>query len=109
MESSIQHRCYQHADREAVVRCPVCRHFFCRECVTEHDDRMLCRGCLLQLTDRKKTGAGNRMLLLTISLQGAIGFLLLWCIFFWIGRLLLAIPSSFHEGAIWETGWWTSL
>ena len=39
-------RCFNHATREAVARCPECHHFFCRECITEHDDRVLCTGCL---------------------------------------------------------------
>jgi hypothetical protein len=28
---------------------------------------------------------------------------LIWFFFFLIGRGLLAIPSSFHEGTIWKT------
>ena len=43
-------RCYHHHGREAVVRCPECGRFYCRECVTEHDDRMLCSRCLEQIT-----------------------------------------------------------
>ena len=26
-------RCFVHADREAVARCPMCEKFFCHECV----------------------------------------------------------------------------
>ena len=43
-------RCRNHAEREAVARCPGCGHHFCRECVTEHDDRILCAACLRKLT-----------------------------------------------------------
>ena len=35
--------------REAVARCPECTQFFCRECITEHDDRVLCSACLKKL------------------------------------------------------------
>jgi hypothetical protein len=46
MTQAIQQRCLHHHTREAAVRCPVCRNYFCRECVTEHDDRLVCAGCL---------------------------------------------------------------
>ncbi|MCI0613826.1 rhomboid family protein, partial [bacterium] len=35
-------RCFFHSQREAVVRCPECGRYYCRECVTEHLDRLLC-------------------------------------------------------------------
>ncbi|MBT8374528.1 MAG: rhomboid family protein, partial [Deltaproteobacteria bacterium] len=28
-------RCNNHGQREAVARCPKCRRYFCRECITE--------------------------------------------------------------------------
>jgi hypothetical protein len=101
-----QQHCFHHGTREAAVCCPECRRLFCRECVTEHDDRMLCRDCLSRLADKKKKSTGRWRYLLAISMQGLSGFLLLWYLFFCVGQLLLAIPTSFHEGAIWETGWW---
>ena len=30
------------------------------------------------------------------------GVLLLWLVFFAAGRALVAIPSPFHEGTLWE-------
>ena len=42
-------RCFNHAAREAVARCPACGHYFCRECITEHDDRVICAACLRKL------------------------------------------------------------
>jgi hypothetical protein len=69
---------------------------------------MLCNGCLARLTDRSKGGAGGRFRVLMAALQGAAGFLLLWYAFFLVGRMLLNIPSSFHEGTFWQTGWWKS-
>lgn len=106
MDALSQQRCYQHADREAVVRCPECRRFFCRECVTEHDDRMLCSECLKRLTEASTDTVGSRLRSLLIPLQGFCGFILLWYIFFWVGQMLLAIPHTFHEGTIWQSGWW---
>jgi len=42
----IRLRCFYHDFREAACRCPICQRYFCRECVTEHDDRVLCVECL---------------------------------------------------------------
>ena len=46
MTALAHQRCFNHALREAAARCPGCGNFFCRECVTEHDDRVLCAACL---------------------------------------------------------------
>jgi hypothetical protein len=32
--------------------------------------------------------------------------LITWVVFYYIGRLLLLIPSSFHEGTIWKEVFW---
>jgi hypothetical protein len=50
-------RCSNHAARTAACRCPACHFFYCRECVTEHDGRMLCAACV-----RKQSlkGTSNR-------------------------------------------------
>ena len=65
--------CFQHPDREAVVRCPSCRKYYCRECVTEHDDRMLCSNCLAALTAPHQTDAKVRFFHLKLLLQGGGG------------------------------------
>jgi hypothetical protein len=92
-------RCANHAAREAVARCPDCKRFFCRECVTEHDDVVLCSNCVarrLQKSERKHIRGFLRVLPL------AAGFLTAWLFFYWIGELLLLLPSSFHEGTFWQ-------
>jgi hypothetical protein len=100
--------CFQHPDREAVVRCPSCRKYYCRECVTEHDDRMLCSNCLAALTAPHQTDAKVRFFHLKLLLQGGVGFLVLWYLFFLVGQMLLSIPHSFHEGTFWQSDWWKS-
>jgi len=35
-------------------------------------------------------------------LQGALGLLICWTFFYWLGRALLSTPSSFHEGTVWQ-------
>ena len=97
----LTHRCFNHADREAVARCPVCGNFFCRECVTEHDDQVVCASCLASLTNHEaRRGPRGGPLVALAELLTGVG--VLWCIFYYAGRLLLALPSAFHEGTLWE-------
>ena len=93
-----QERCSNHASREAVARCPECGRFFCRECISEHDDRVICAFCLKRLS--RKTVVRYRLAGLVRLAQVLIGVLLLWSSFYLLGRVLLTIPSSFHEMAI---------
>ncbi len=99
-------RCYNHAQREAVVCCPICGRYYCRECVTEHDDRMLCSICLEQMATH--TRRGNRRLLAIglLLMQGLGGWLTLAYAFYLVGKALLAIPHDFHEGTLWKADWW---
>jgi hypothetical protein len=108
MTAIIDQHCYHHHQREAVVRCPECRRYYCRECVTEHDDRMLCSNCLARLAGRRRKPDRNWAQGLMLTSQGVLGFLLLWYAFYLVGLTLLAIPHAFHEGTIWASGWWGS-
>ena len=93
-------RCFQHPQREAAARCPVCGNFYCRECITEHDGRMICARCLLPPeTGRRKAGLFSGALR---SLQVLAGVLVLWLVFFLMGRTLLKLPASFHDGTFWQ-------
>lgn len=93
---SLSHeKCFNHPGREAVARCPECGRFFCRECVSEHEDRLLCASCLERLV---AAPGGSRTLAWSFPvIQALVGFLLLWLSFYSVGRLLIAIPSSFHD------------
>jgi hypothetical protein len=94
-------RCLNHSVREAVARCPLCTQYFCRECVTEHEDRVICAACLRRITfkpaGKKRNLAGVKRLL-----AGAFGCLLAWLMFYTAGRMLLSIPAEFHDGSVWE-------
>jgi hypothetical protein len=94
-------RCCNHPGREAVARCPECRRTFCRECVTEHGDRVLCASCLKQwLATSKSPHPGLRR---SSELLGALlGLATAWLFFYWLGQGLLTIPTSFHEGTVWR-------
>jgi len=96
--SIAQERCFNHAFREAVARCPECGRTFCRECISEHDDRVICAFCLKRLS--KKAVRRNRLAGLVRLAQILMGVLLLWSSFYLLGKALLTIPSSFHELAI---------
>lgn len=104
MEPLNRQRCLQHPERQAVARCPECARFFCRECIAEHDDRVLCAGCLKKLTQPKaQTKFGSvTWRLLVHSLQVACGVFLIWVFFYFCGKALLAIPSQFHDGSLWN-------
>ncbi len=106
MQPIAAQRCHFHLDREAVARCPECGGFFCRECVTEHDDRVVCASCLKKLA--QKTGERPaRFAPVFRAAQIAFGVLVLWMFFYFAGRTLLATPSSFHEGTIWRSGFFS--
>jgi hypothetical protein len=104
MPALASQRCLNHLSREAVARCPECGLFFCRECITEHDDRMICAACLKKLA-LKEAGRPRTRLNLWPAVQGAGGLFIAWFIFYVIGRLLLAIPDEFHDDALWKTRW----
>src|SRR5437867_12018246 len=104
MPSLAHQLCFNHAEREAVARCPECRRFFCRECVTEHDDRVICAACLRKLAHqpllkRPAFAAALR------AMQCALGLFVAWFFFYLIGTGLLALPNSFHEGTLWQVNW----
>lgn len=96
-------RCHNHPDREAAAVCLECRRTFCRECVTEHEDRVICATCLKKITlSREKQGIRLGGLLHTARM--AAGFLIVWLFFLYLGEFLLSIPTQFHDGTIWKTG-----
>ena len=96
----IQQSCFHHEFREAASRCPVCLRYFCRECVTEHEDRVLCAECLKKAAAREAAHAGGLRRVLRGSLPVA-GLLLAWLFFYALGRTLLLIPAAVHDGTVW--------
>lgn len=101
MQAFSHQRCAHHPVREAVARCPECGGFFCRECITEHEDRVICASCLKQLAHtaaaRRASFAGLGRIVFC-----ALGFLIAWLFFYETGRTLLLIPTSFHDGTLWH-------
>jgi hypothetical protein len=100
-----QKQCLNHHQREAVARCPQCAQFYCRECITEHDDRVICAACLKKLL-RADTEKPRPLALLGRAAAFSFSLLIAWTAFYWIGRILLAIPTNFHDGTLWKTTFW---
>jgi hypothetical protein len=104
MPTLAHQRCFNHSQREAAARCVECRQFFCRECVAEHDDRIVCASCLQKLA--KKPATQRRALVGVLRFfQCAFSLMLLWFFFYLIGEGLISIPTPFHEGTLWNVNW----
>ena len=99
--------CLNHHEREAVARCPACNHFYCRECISEHDGRVICAACLRKLlrpVGKKADSAALRWM----ARVAAFGFSLMtgWLAFYVVGKILLGIPTNFHNGTVWHDDIW---
>jgi len=89
----------------ASARCPQCRRFFCKECITEHSGKVLCTTCLSQ-TAPAISDKHSRRAVLIHAIQFLTGLWLIWVFFYYVARILLLIPTAFHEGSLWQSGWW---
>ena len=94
MELTLQ-RCLIHADREAIVRCPACGNYFCRECVTEHEGKFLCSNCLQRRFAPIETGHRATGWFL-VAHRRDHRLAVAWFFFYLIGRLLILIPPNLH-------------
>jgi len=101
MKNIQKQKCFNHSAREAAARCPACNRYYCRECVTEHEDRVLCALCLKKssIDQDKQTKRGTWIVQPCIFCFGVI---LIWLFFFYLGDLLLSLPADFHVGTIWK-------
>ncbi len=83
------------------MRCLECRRYFCRECATEHEERLLCAECIKRLSARR-AGKGGRLAWVKGALGVAVGLLLAWLFFYGIGQVLMQIPAAQDEGTTWQ-------
>jgi len=95
-------RCFNHGRREAAAVCLSCGRFYCRECVTEHQGRLLCASCLARISGikprrRARLAGIGRVAVLFLSV------VTLWLFFYLLGQGLLELPSSFHQGTVWQS------
>ena len=87
-----------------MARCPECRHFYCRECITEHDDRVICSACLKKLTVPSHAPRHSFAWMFP-AVQMSAGLCIIWLFFYFLGAMLLSIPSRYHEGTVWMEKW----
>jgi hypothetical protein len=100
------HRCFNHAGREAVARCVSCGRSYCRECVAEHDGRMICASCLRaeRAVPQRTSGAWWRVA--GRALHTTVAVIVAWLFFYATAQVLLDLPSPFHEGSMWSDDEW---
>lgn len=95
--------CTIHADRPATARCPSCRRFFCAECVTEHDGKLVCASCLAATAEERHPVSRRRLALHPAAwVQWGLAIGIVWALFYFFARFLGDIPDAFHDGTIWE-------
>jgi len=97
MDLTLQ-RCLVHVDREAAVRCPSCGDYFCRECVTEHEQKFLCSRCLMRATPHAESATFNAAWF-TAIIKMIVGIAAAWFFFYLIGQSLALIPPNVHDGS----------
>jgi len=97
----LQQRCWNHDSREAVCRCLACGRSFCRECVTEHESRLVCAGCLRKLVEAAAVRRGRMRRMASTALMLA-GLLLAWGVFFAAGESMIALREH-AERAEWQS------
>jgi len=95
-------RCLNHPDREAIARCPECKHYFCQECITEYEHRILCAACIKTLVKKRKQQKEKGSVLqklkpLALTFRIIFSLFLLLLFFYTIGWILLQNVDSFHH------------
>jgi hypothetical protein len=94
----LQQRCWNHEEREAVCRCPLCLRCFCRECVTEHETRLLCAACLQSIAHERQERRGKLRRLIPVSMALA-GVVLVWFVFYGVGESLIESAAHLEQTA----------
>ena len=94
-----QTECRNHPERDVVARCPRCTQALCRECVTEHDNRMLCESCLRTVI--QPTAPDSKSNNFAMAVVAAAGCLLVWLFFLATAQILAHVPAAFHRFAPW--------
>ena len=98
---AIQQRCWNHELREAVCRCPGCGRSFCRECVTEHESRLLCAMCLRKLARAPERQVPVRRRGLVPVAMALAGIMIAWVVFFAAGEAMLTLAVRAEQTA-WQ-------
>lgn len=89
-----------------MARCTSCGRHYCRECVAEHDNRMICGACLRRGVPAARTGGRAWFAALGRFAQTLAAIFVAWAVFYSFGRWLLRNTDSMHENTQWQGGWW---
>jgi len=91
--ASLRHaRCLFHPLREAAARCPHCGGTFCRECVTDEDNRLACPPCLRRMMHPPAKPAPGRRFLQVLA--GLAALVCLAVLFFALLRWRVNTPEA---------------
>lgn len=93
--------CFLHPEREAVAICLSCGQYFCRECVTEHQGKVLCKACLSRQGHKSKKRK-KLPLFFRAFIAMIVGLILCYILFYSLGYTLSIIPDTFHQGTYFE-------
>ena len=66
---------------------------------------MLCAACLSQGSHAVEEKLQRFQWIFRLG-HFFLGILIAYIVFFYLAQMLLLIPTSFHEGTFWQTGWW---
>jgi hypothetical protein len=83
-------RCWNHEAREAVCRCTGCTRSYCRECVAEHQGRLLCAACLGASSAVKGVRRGMLRRIAPAAMI-ASGLLIAWLAYWTMGEALIGM------------------
>jgi hypothetical protein len=100
MIAALEQRCWNHEGREAVCRCPQCSRGFCRECVAEHEGRLLCAACLARAAKpvERKRSLARRAAPAAMALGG---LLLAWTVLFAASETLIILAQRAEQNS-WQ-------
>jgi hypothetical protein len=97
--AAIRHQCWNHDSREAVCRCPACSRSYCRECVTEHEARLLCAACLRKILAPPAARRTPRRVPAILLLIG--GLMLSWFVLLAVAGGMSEISARMEQAA-WQ-------
>jgi hypothetical protein len=101
MSDLARQQCFRHPGREAVVRCPSCHRDFCRECVTEHEDRYLCSECLAR--QAVEVARPKRRVGVSVgALLALAGLLTAWSVYYGVAWYLVTRGTADYSHRVWH-------
>jgi len=92
----LQQRCWNHEAREAACRCPGCGRSYCRECVSEHEGRLLCAACLIAITAGRAPSRGRGWNLAPAAMIAA-AILLAWLTYWVAGASVISVLRRIQQ------------